>query len=194
VAPILEKQSAPPPAFVACLPGAFDEAECLALRDLIDLNRPEEAQIKAGYAPGVRRSAIVWLPETAEWAWAEKRMAQLLAQANREVFGFELSGFEERLQIARYEARRRGGFDWHGDRAHSGLAAKRKLSISVQLSAGAEYRGGTLELFADGRKWRAPRKQGSALFFASFLSHRVTSVTGGVRHSMVGWAHGPDFK
>ena len=194
MAPILEKQSAPPPAFVASLTGAFDEAQCLALRDLIDLHQPEQGRVKAGYDPGVRRSAVSWLPETVEWDWVDKRLAALLAEANREVFGFELTGFEERLQIARYEARRRGGFDWHGDRARSSLAAKRKLSISVQLSEEAEYRGGQLELFADGRKWRAPRKRGTAIFFASFLSHRVTPVTEGVRHSLVGWAHGPDFR
>ncbi len=194
MAPTLQKQLLPPPSFVACLPEAFSEAECLALRDLVDLKGSERGETKGGYAPDIRRSRIAWLPESGAWSWVDKRMVELLAAANRECFGFDLLGFEERLQVARYEARERGAFDWHGDRALSGLAARRKLSISVQLSEAAEYRGGYLELFADGRKWRAPKTRGTAIFFASFLSHRVTPVTSGVRHSLVGWAHGPDFR
>lgn len=194
MSPTLIRQPTLPPAYVVCLPNAFDEGECLRLRDLLDLNRTEEGQVKSGLRPAIRRSALAWVPETVGWEWVERRMVTLLADANREVFGFDLSGFEERLQVARYEARRRGGFDWHGDRARTGLAARRKLSLSVQLSEGAEYKGGHLELFADGHKWRAPRKRGTAIFFASFLPHRVAPVSEGVRHSLVAWAHGPDFR
>ncbi|MET4807177.1 2OG-Fe(II) oxygenase [Limibacillus sp. MBR-115] len=183
-----------PPSYVACFTGVFTEAECLRLRDLVDLDRPEPAATKAGYAPLVRRSTIAWVPESPAWEWTDKRMATLLADANREQFAFELLGFEERLQVARYEAIRRGAFDWHCDRALSGLAASRKLSITVQLSEKTEYRGGNLEFFGNGRKWRAPRERGTAIVFASFLSHRVTPVTHGLRHSLVGWAHGPDFR
>lgn len=188
------KVPAPPPSFVVCVPGALTEAECLGLRDLVDLDRPESAITKAGYEPLVRRSTIAWVPESEDWGWADKRMVSLLADANRDWFGFDLQGFEERFQVARYEAVRRGTFDWHADRAHSGLASTRKLSITLQLSEKLEYRGGNLEFFADGRKWRAPSERGTAIVFASFLSHRVTPVTQGVRHSLVAWAHGPAFK
>jgi PKHD-type hydroxylase len=184
----------PPPAYVLCLPGLFDERECLRLRDLVDLDAPEPAATKGGYRPEVRRSTVAWVPEKETWTWAERRVTELLARANRELFGFELFGFEERLQVARYDAARRGGFDWHADRALSGLAAKRKLSIAVQLSDPAEYRGGALEVFADGRRWRAPRDRGTATVFASFLSHRVQPVTRGMRYSLAAWAHGPDFR
>lgn len=194
MAPTLDKQLLPPPSYVAYLPDALSEGECLALRDLVDLKGSERGATKGGYAPSVRRSRIAWLPETAQWAWAETRMVELLALANRETFGFDILGFEERLQVARYEARERGAFEWHGDRALRGLAARRKLSITVQLGEAAEYKGGNLEFFADGRKWRAPRRRGTAIIFASFLSHRVTPVTSGVRHSLVGWALGPDFR
>lgn len=185
----------PPPAYVAVLPAAFTEAECLRLRDLVDLAPAERAAIKAARTPtAIRESRIVWLPEDPAWRWVEERMARLLAEANRALFGFDLDGFDERFQIARYGAAEGGHFDWHVDRAASGLARRRKVSISVQLSNAPEYDGGALEVFADGRLWRAPHAQGTAVLFASLLGHRVTPVTRGVRHSLVAWAHGPALR
>ena len=37
-------------------------------------------------------------------------------------------------------------------------------------------------------------KQGDAVIFASFLQHRVTPVTNGVRRSLVMWFGGEPFK
>ena len=37
-------------------------------------------------------------------------------------------------------------------------------------------------------------KQGQAIFFASFLRHRVAPVKKGIRQSMVMWFGGPPFK
>ena len=38
------------------------------------------------------------------------------------------------------------------------------------------------------------RKKGSILIFPSFVEHRVTPVTKGVRKSLVGWYEGPKFR
>ena len=37
-------------------------------------------------------------------------------------------------------------------------------------------------------------KQGQAIFFASFLRHRVAPVKKGIRRSLVMWFGGPPFK
>jgi PKHD-type hydroxylase len=37
-------------------------------------------------------------------------------------------------------------------------------------------------------------KQGQAIFFASFVRHRVVPITSGVRKSLVMWFGGPSFK
>ena len=60
------------------------------------------------------------------------------------------------------------------------------------LNHESEFEGGELELFAEGNV--APLKQGHAIFFASFLQHRVTPVTKGVRKSLVVWFGGTPFK
>ena len=38
------------------------------------------------------------------------------------------------------------------------------------------------------------RKRGTVIIFPSFLQHRVTEVKRGVRHSLVQWYNGPEFK
>jgi predicted 2-oxoglutarate/Fe(II)-dependent dioxygenase YbiX len=49
-----------------------------------------------------------------------------------------------------------------------------------------------LNLCQDGKIARP--KQGQAIFFASFIRHRVVPITSGVRKSLVMWFGGPSFK
>ena len=36
--------------------------------------------------------------------------------------------------------------------------------------------------------------RGTATLFPSYMLHRVTPVTEGIRHSLTVWAHGPAFR
>ena len=74
----------------------------------------------------------------------------------------------------------------------SGNSPVRKISMSLLLNHESEFEGGELELFADGNV--ASLTQGHAIFFASFLNHRVKPVTKGVRKSLVVWFGGTPFK
>ena len=121
-------------------------------------------------------------------------MMRLVAQANREALGFDLTEFAESPQVARYGAEREGHFDWHSDIGAGALAAKRKLTIVVQLSEPAAYADGTLELQPDSSIRQAPRDRGTAILFPSFVLHRVTPVTQGTRWSLTLWSHGPAFR
>jgi PKHD-type hydroxylase len=67
----------------------------------------------------------------------------------------------------------------------------RKLSMTVLLNDPKEFEGGNLEIAG---KDLLPMKQGHAAIFASFLQHRVTPVTKGVRRSLVMWFGGEPFK
>ena len=96
--------------------------------------------------------------------------------------------------MARYGAEREGHFAWHADIGDGPLAARRKLTMVVQLSDGAGYEGGALEVMPSAQEVVASRGRGSATLFPSFLLHRVTPVTGGERHSLTTWAHGPAFR
>ena len=70
----------------------------------------------------------------------------------------------------------------------------RKISMTLLLSDPSEFTGGDL-LFADAnQKEPVQLKQGQAIFFASFLRHKVAPVKKGVRKSLVMWFGGPPFK
>jgi PKHD-type hydroxylase len=40
----------------------------------------------------------------------------------------------------------------------------------------------------------APRERGAVIIFPSYVLHRVTRVTRGVRKSLVVWVTGPNFR
>lgn len=142
----------------------------------------------------LRRADLAWLDDLPDCGWAMDRLVQAVAAANRDAFGFDLTDFAESAQIARYDAARAGHFDWHSDIGAGALAQKRKLTIVVQLSDPADYAGGALEVWSDNAPRSAPRDRGTATIFPSFMLHRVTPVTEGLRWSLTLWAHGPAFR
>ncbi|MCM2563026.1 2OG-Fe(II) oxygenase [Lutimaribacter sp. EGI FJ00015] len=174
---------------------AFSPAECSAIVALCRDHAPKDARL-VGQARdhNLRRADLVWLDEVAGADWVMDRIIDVVRRANRDVFGFELTEFAESPQVARYGAEREGHFDWHADIGDAALARKRKLTFVAQLSDPESYDGGLLELRPSAQVISAPRAQGAATLFPSYLLHRVTPVTRGARQSLTIWAHGPVFR
>lgn len=84
----------------------------------------------------------------------------------------------------------RGHFDWHNDYSHEQDESPRKLTVIIQLSDADEYEGGQLEVFG-AIPSVLPRARGSIVCMPSFVPHRVTAVTAGVRRVIVAWIAGP---
>ncbi|MWD29458.1 2OG-Fe(II) oxygenase [Aquicoccus sp. SCR17] len=178
-----------------CLPSAFTAAECARIAALHDENPGRDGGLAGlGRDHNLRRAELVWLDEVEETGWIMTRLIDITREANRARFGFDLSDFAESPQLARYGAERAGHFHWHADIGDTALAARRKLTLVVQLSGPDEYDGGTLEIMPSARVQEAPRGQGDAVLFPAFLLHRVTPVTRGARLSLTVWAHGPAFR
>lgn len=110
------------------------------------------------------------------------KLTEAIDRANLAVYRFDLNGME-RLQLSEYENGEEYG--WHLDIASE--RSLRKLSVVVQLSDPNDYDGGDLEFWGTGT---ADKKQGTLIAFPSYLLHRVTPVTRGVRRSLVAWAVG----
>jgi PKHD-type hydroxylase len=106
---------------------------------------------------------------------------------------YDISGMEP-VQIGEYTDG--GYYGWHSDIDSPCVEDfQRKLSCSIQLSDFDEYEGGDLILEnSQGMHFTAPRQKGSVIVFPSFLKHKVTPVTKGIRYSAVGWMRGPAFK
>ncbi|MFP4044857.1 MAG: hypothetical protein ACLFTP_09870 [Rhodosalinus sp.] len=66
------------------------------------------------------------------------RLIALMREANRDVFGFDLTEFAASPQVAPCAAREGGHFDWHADLGDGPLARRRKLTVVVQLSDPAD--------------------------------------------------------
>lgn len=174
---------------------AFTPAECARIVALAAEAGRTDAGLVGGIANhNLRRADIAWLDEAEGAGWVMDRLIRLVADANRSAFGFDLTDFAESPQVACYDAARQGHFGWHADIGDGPVARRRKLTLVIQLSPAQDYTGGTLQIMADANTRDAPAEQGSAALFPSFVLHRVTPVTGGTRHSLTVWAHGPAFR
>ena len=173
----------------------FSAEECERIIELSQVGLFSDAGLVRGVqAANLRRSRIIWLDEEEDASWIFRRLLDTFAQANREHFQFELDEFAERMQLAWYGARDGGFFDWHVDVGNSSIAARRKLTMVVQLSPGSSYLAGNLETNSDGIVRQASRLIGSAVLMPSFVLHRVEPVRQGERYSLTLWSHGPAFR
>lgn len=140
----------------------------------------------------LRRSQLCWLNDDSEHHWVFERLSSLVSNANAKFWNFDLTGFGEELQLARYAEDDKGQYGWHHDIA---AGVSRKLSITVQLSLEDDYEGGDLQLFAGAEQMATvSRKVGAVVVFPSFVLHRVMPVTRGVRYSLTAWVSGPSWR
>jgi len=155
----------------------------------------QDGQVGGGAAGVVdtktRTSHISWIPFN-KMPEMYSTLENVMLRTNNNHFGFEGMKITEQAQYTEYPA---GGFyDWHIDSDINGINEPpvRKISMTCLLSHESEFEGGGLELMSDGKIARP--KQGQAIFFASYIRHRVIPITKGVRKSLVVWFGGPSFK
>ncbi len=141
----------------------------------------------------IRTSKVKWIPIKEEWGWLYSKFMDMVTLVNNEVYNFDLVSIPAEIQYTEYHATNKGHYSWHTDIGH-GPASFRKISITIQLSDSNEYEGGDLEFNLDGNPQQFPRIQNTAAIFPSYLLHRVTPVTKGVRKSLVLWVGGAPFR
>ena len=145
----------------------------------------------SGVDTETRTSHISWIPFK-KMTEMYKDIEKVMKQTNGNHFGFDGMQITEMAQYTEYPE---GGFyDWHVDNdvnfAHE--PPVRKISMTCLLSPENEFEGGDLELMKEGKP--AKLKQGHAIFFASFIRHRVTPVIRGNRKSLVMWFGGTPLR
>ena len=140
----------------------------------------------------VRKSDIRWVPRDEKYTWIYARIMELAMEANNAIWKFDLHTAPEMMQYAEYKDDG-GHFDWHPDLGPGDLSV-RKVSITIQLSDSSEYEGGELQLLRGRFAETAAQGKGVAVLFPSYMLHRVTPVTKGIRRSLVLWLGGGHFK
>ena len=138
-----------------------------------------------------RTSHISWIPFK-KMNDMYKDIEKIMKTTNGNHFGFDGMQITEMAQYTEYPE---GGFyEGHVDNDVNFVHEPpvRKISMTCLLSPESEFEGGDLELMSEGKV--AKIKQGHAVFFASFIRHRVKPVIRGNRKSLVMWFGGTPFK
>jgi PKHD-type hydroxylase len=180
---------------VYSMPEAFTPAECdLIIATTAKVPADEALLVGRQRDHNLRQAELVWLDDVDGMGWVMDRLIALVSKSNRDLFDFDLREFSESPQVARYQSSNGGHFAWHSDIGVGVAAAKRKLTLVLQLSKPDNYEGGNLEVMPSAHVVTANRAQGCVSVFPSFSLHHVTPVTSGERHSLTVWAHGPAFR
>lgn len=155
---------------------------------------PEKVATIVGENPAntVRKSNIRWVPYSDDFNWVYDRLMGYITEANNALWDFNLHTVIDQIQYTEYQGNG-GHYDWHLDIGPNSIN-HRKVSVVVQLSNPDDYVGGDLELHPGNTSFAVPRKKGAVVVFPSFLLHRVTPLTSGLRRSLVLWAGGEPYK
>ena len=124
--------------------------------------------------PYIRKAKVAWLSEK----WIYSKLFRFIHDNNKD------------------------HYDWHQDSGYTPKNNVRKLSLICNLTDPKEYKGGNLFInFPHPNSAHSTRYQlnfmkqkGSIIVFPSFLWHKVSPVTKGIRHSLVCWMNGDRFK
>lgn len=143
----------------------------------------------------IRRSKISWLQQNNDNLFVWEKFSHVLGNINSQFFQFDISGMYEPIQLTQYESSEAGYYGWHTDMDMGQRRVVRKLSMVFMLSDPADFSGGELQIKTTGDTAKTLEfVKGRAWFFPSWVLHRVTPVTSGVRKTLVLWAGGPPFR
>jgi PKHD-type hydroxylase len=176
---------------------AFTPAEIDRIEAIGDAMAQDKAVLLAEAAGEAVREEIritrtAWIKQNPDSDWLYRRLQQVVSALNAQSYQYALTDFSDNLQYTVYHGHEGGHYDWHVD--HGPLMVQRKLSVSLQLSDGEAYDGCDLQFMAGNKIETAPRERGAIIAFPSYVLHRVTPVTRGVRKSLVAWVTGPNFR
>jgi hypothetical protein len=155
--------------------------------------------VKHGPNESPRVSNAGFISPTEDFQWIFDRFNNAISTLNDRHYGFDLHGYNH-IQLTEYRGDQSGKYDWHMDTMLGDIPGDiyftRKLSAVLLLSEpDVDFFGGKFHINRGEEKdaMEVVFKKGRMILFPSFIIHRVTPVTQGVRRSMVAWVEGPKF-
>lgn len=152
-----------------------------------------EIGVKHGMLDDSLRSTHVMLMKDEEMIsvgldWFIERYKKTFDEYNQKYYNEQIRS--QIYQFTKYDSKHYHHYTWHND-DNEMEEGYRKVSSTIQLSDPNSYQGGDFEIkgetLSDYGDWK---KKGSMILFPSKLIHRVTTVTSGIRCSMVTWNEG----
>ena len=178
---------------------AFTAEELDRIIEIGESLGPKEATLGSGGDTNncIRVSDTSWVPCNGDTQWLYDRLAFVARQLNGQFYGFDLYGFSEDMQYTVYRGSEEDGghYTWHLDRGPNAAGAgPRKFTMVTQLSDPGEYEGGELQIQSGAEPMTVDKCRGRIVAFPSYMLHRVTPVTKGLRRTLVVWITGPAFR
>jgi len=172
-------------------PSAFSDNQINKILEIVSNQSLLDAPTFSSKTPSdkIRKSKICWLSED----WIKNLLWEYILKINSNAFKIEVENNAE-VQFTEYRFDENGHYDWHHDVNWNGqVDIDRKISLTVQLSNENEYDGGDFE-FEELETNANFKLKGTIIIFPSYLRHRVTPITSGVRKSLVAWFSGPQWR
>ena len=145
---------------------------------------------------GIRRSKVHWMnnPEyQRQLTPIYKEVTTKVRALNDKYWRYVVDGWQA-FQYTEYDESYEGYYDWHMDDGPKHLVDdyyQRKISFSLGLNDADEFEGGELVIKFGIDEQSYKLSKGEVLVFPSYLIHKVTPVTKGLRKVIVGWGVGP---
>jgi len=145
----------------------------------------------------IRKSKLKFFNRDEENYRIFDRFNASIEDINERYYNFDLVGYEA-FQYTEYHGDEGGLYNYHTDTVFGkNNQATRKLSVVMCLNRpGIDFDGGDfcINTSTENEELKIEMKRGRIIFFPSFLLHRVTPVTRGIRKSLVIWVTGPKFR
>lgn len=173
----------------------FTNEELALIIEYCENKKLEEGEVQDKNFKEKRKSKINFTLPDEENRWIFNKLNNFVEMVNNKFYGFNLIGYDA-FQFSTYNAKESGHYDWHidsilGSPHPKGTGLQRKLSMTLLLND--DFEGGDFEINLSTPQ-KINIKKGRAIFFPSFVLHRVTPVTKGIRKSLVIWVEGPRWK
>lgn len=174
----------------------FTPQECQQIVNLAEKNYPSTASVggtkdSSRISREIRSANIFTIDNSKENRWIYEKIANIVAVINNVHFDYEIAGITHQIQLIEYRSDEsvKGHYNWHID-AGNGEPVHRKISLTAQLSDPNDYEGCELIINNHGTDIIGTKERGSVHLFPSYMPHKVSPITKGIRHALVIWIHG----
>lgn len=185
---------------------AFSEEELNSMCDFFSYGGTKDATVisnKPGQADlkeEIRKSKVSFYNRNVNTNWFFEKINQVIEDVNEHHFNFILNGYTT-FQYTEYHSSELGKYDFHmdvvlGKGSTADQFLTRKLSLIMMLNDPMnDFEGGDFLIADSGDEpTKVEFKKGRIILFPSFIIHKVTPVTKGIRKTLVTWVLGPKFR
>jgi PKHD-type hydroxylase len=172
--------------------GQIPEDECDKAEKDFSLISPENAKMGVSGETSDKNNRDTVVRFSNKNHWFGLQMYKYGVLANQECKWDFLINDHEAVQYAKYGIGQH--YNWHIDIFYlTGANTDRKVTVVCLMNDPSEFEGGVL-MVRFGQDYEVPLSKGAVVAFPSFLEHKVTPVTSGVRYSATMWLNGPRFR